>query len=633
MQKTHYRPDIEGLRAIAILAVVACHAKLPYMEGGFVGVDIFFVLSGYLITGLLVREIEQTGQINFLSFYARRFKRLLPGLVLMLVVSSLVAFVILSPDEQIMQARIARSSFAWLSNFQFIFASYGYFDAGRLIIFLHTWSLAVEEQFYLVWPALILLLVRSKANLLQGLTLVLVACLALSIYLSSNHPLWGFYSMPSRGWQFALGGIVCLLATAGLPSKYYSATARTLAGYSGLALILASILLIDEQMTYPGIAALLPSVGAALILFAQCSPVSSALSIKPMQTIGKVSYSWYLWHWPVLILGGVLYPASTGYQLFLVAASLLLAVIAYYTVEMPIRNSSPLPRIAILASVLTMTLGASLSSGWKTKAAEWQMQPDMLPYLAAMMDKPQIYQMNCDTWYYSADRGGCRFSKPEAARHVVLFGDSFAGQWFSAFAALYADEGWSFTVFTKSACPMVDEPIYYDMVDGIYTVCDEWRNSVVEYIGQLKPEIVFIGSSAAYELTEQQWVDGTQRILVPLSQSAKQVFVIRGTPIPEFHGTNCLARKEWQPEMLSRLSKCESAGSVEPDNQVLAALQEAIKPFPNARILDLNEMVCPGNICKARRGDYIVYRDIVHVTDKFVRLITPQIREKIAEAQ
>lgn len=635
--KPTFRADIEGLRALAILAVVACHAKLPYMQGGFVGVDIFFVLSGYLITAMLVREIATNGRVSFLSFYARRFRRLFPALVLMLLVSSVFAAIFLSPLEHGPHAYSGQAAFLWVSNFYFALSNFGYFEAGSAgNIFLHTWSLCVEEQFYLLWPALILAIVNSNKPLITSLVVVFSACLALSIYLSYTHPLWGFYSMPSRGWQFALGGIVCLLTTSKPPKTYHSTTICALAGYGGLTLILASILLIDEQMTYPGFASLAPSLGAALIIHARESSTSKALSVTPMLVIGRISYSWYLWHWPVLVLGGLIFHRQDlEFQLMLVLISFTLAVIAYITVENPIRSKKFKPIHVVMASICVMFLGVALTNAWIRLAPQWADAPGMFVYDAARADLPQIYDNSgdCDSWYESAEVVACSFGPEDADHTVVIFGDSVLAQWFSAFHLIYVEKGWNLKVLTKSACPMVDESIYYEPAKGIYAVCDEWRDSTIDYLKELKPDTVFMGSSATYDFSDEQWLSGTKRIVEPLSNAAGKVYIIRGTPRLTFDGPECLSSEDWRPDFLGGFSGCKSEVSVEPDGNVFAAIKEAIAPFDNARILDFNSFVCPDTVCKAHNGEQFVFRDNAHLTDKFVRSITPQIREKIAQAE
>lgn len=214
-----YRPDIEGLRAVAILLVVAAHAGIPWFQGGFVGVDVFFVLSGYLISGLLISEIRQSGRLDIVAFYVRRMRRLGPAMLLMLLVISLLAVILLPAPRQLVQTYAATSAALWVSNFYFAFADIDYFSASAVEnLFLHTWSLGVEEQFYLIWPMLLLALLgrrgggAGKRVTAQAAMLVIAAAsLVGCVLLSQAAPKLGFYMMPARIWQFALGALVWIV--------------------------------------------------------------------------------------------------------------------------------------------------------------------------------------------------------------------------------------------------------------------------------------------------------------------------------------------------------------------------------------------------------------------------------------
>ncbi|HEY3519458.1 MAG TPA: acyltransferase, partial [Rhodanobacteraceae bacterium] len=316
-----YRGDIEGLRAIAILLVVAAHAKVKWLAGGFVGVDVFYVLSGYLITGLLVQEIRTARTIRFANFYARRLRRLLPALLMMIAVTCVLGRLLLAPGEQPAQASSAAAASLWLSNFHFAFQRMDYFAPGsEANLFLHTWSLGVEEQFYLVWPLLLVLAMgawegakREPSVRRLGWVMLLTAVLsfALSLYWTYAQPQLAFYMMPSRAWQFALGALVFLGFGAPdfQPGTQIPRRQNMLwvAGWAGLCLIVAAGVLLDERVPYPGFWAILPSMGAALVLASGgCGAIGGVdrfLALKPMQAIGRISYAWYLWHWPALLLG------------------------------------------------------------------------------------------------------------------------------------------------------------------------------------------------------------------------------------------------------------------------------------------------------------------------------------------
>lgn len=644
----NWRPDIEGLRALAIIAVVADHAGVPFAQGGFIGVDVFFVLSGYLITGLLVRELGARGSIDFAAFYARRLQRLLPGLALMLVVASLAAAVLLAPYEQIPQTSSAMLAMLWLSNFFFGFADFGYFDAGsETNIYLHTWSLGVEEQFYLAWPLLLLWLHAggAKDRLRRGLEWVLIVGFLISVVLTAMAPLWGFYAMPSRSWQFAVGALVFLRTEGGNVLGTAVATRlpalRLRAGWVGAALVVASSLFMQQAMQYPGVWALLPSLGAALIIFAGTGPVAGfgldrLLTTAPMRFLGRISYSWYLWHWPVLVLGGLVNPdGGAVYTSTLVALSLLAATIAWFLLEQPVRSSGWLrarPAFMLTLAAVVMAVGAFLAPAWRSTANAWMASPEQAAYQALRSDLPQLYGLGCDEWFSSPRVRVCSFGEESAEKTAVLFGDSVGMQWFSAVAPLYADQGWRVLVLTKSACPIVDVPIFYPRIGAEYVVCEQWRNSAVAFLAEQKPDVVVMGSAADYKYSVDEWREGSARILGPLAAAAGKVYVIRGTPRLAFDGPGCLARQDWQPAFVAALSECASPAPVVPDASVFEALQAAAARFPNVKVVDFNALLCPEGLCVARSGDSIVFRDNQHIANRYVASLRRQVADLITAA-
>ncbi len=355
-QKLSFRRDLQGLRAIAILLVVLTHAHLGIVPGGFIGVDVFFVLSGYLITALLLHELQQTGRIAFMRFYARRLKRLLPALVFMLSVSFGIAVWLLSGVEA--RAQLLSSPFAvtWTSNLYFAFATIDYFnELASQDLFLHTWSLGVEEQFYLIWPVVLLMLFwagklwrganRHRLGLmLSGLGIVFIASLALSLYWTVNLPQEAFYLMPSRIWQFSTGAIVYLSLRGYSLDRHeltqgFNKTVTYFTLVTGLILIIGSAMVLNRGLAYPGLWALAPSLGAASIIVAghmisigQTGPLAHPVLVW----LGDRSYSLYLWHWPVFIFG-----FSLGLQdhviptLGMMALSLLAATLSFRYIELP----------------------------------------------------------------------------------------------------------------------------------------------------------------------------------------------------------------------------------------------------------------------------------------------------------
>lgn len=279
-----FRPDLQGLRAIAVLIVILNHAEFSFFSGGFIGVDVFFVLSGYLISGLLINEYRSNGNIQFLAFISRRLRRLLPALALMLSITVLISPFLISSQELDQQFRSAFFAASWTSNLFFAFSELDYFsELQTRDFFLHTWSLGVEEQFYIVWPLLLALMFRwiskgqckekSSNKLLWFFLFLFISSLSLCIFWSNNHPLWSFYLMPSRIWQFALGASVFfweekLITDISEANHRLSNSSFKGFGVLGLGLIIGSGLLLNEKMVYPNFWALIPSYGAALVIAA-----------------------------------------------------------------------------------------------------------------------------------------------------------------------------------------------------------------------------------------------------------------------------------------------------------------------------------------------------------------------------
>ena len=639
-----YRGDIEGLRAVAILLVIAAHAGVPWLAGGFVGVDVFFVLSGYLITGLLLQEIRETGGLRLWKFYARRLRRLLPALLFMVICTSLLAMTLLAPFEQLNLTPAARAASAWVSNIYFAFTDFDYFSqAADENLFLHTWSLGVEEQFYLVWPVFLMFLLgtwhwQGAAQNLRRLWFGMIAtvgfCLLLSIFLSYNRPSWGFYLMPSRAWQFALGALALLWSTGNgrhvsiISSLRVSrGTSRILAtgGWAGIALILVSALLLDPNTAYPGAWALLPSAGAVLVLLAGATvngaSVSRFLSLPPMQWIGRISYSWYLWHWPILVLGSMLFTNGEAADIrLLVALSLGLAVFSYWAVESPIRRNKKIcaqTGLTLATSLMLMSVAMVFGTAWQHTAVSWSQSPGQRLYHELRANLPVIYPMGCDEWYYSPQVRICAFCDKDAAQTAVLIGDSIMGQWFPALFEAYNRPGWRLLVLTKSSCPMVDASFFYKRIGKEYTVCSRWREDALEALASIKPDVVFIGGASSYDFSESQWISGTQRVLSKITPVAKKVFLIRATHQLPFDGPGCLARRDWQPAFLSIPGECSSVAGSRRETDVFAWLKEAAKDFDNVTVIDLNPAVCPDGRCYAEMNGEVVFRDSQHLSLHF----------------
>ena len=390
---TVLRADIQGLRAIAVLAVVAFHAALP-VPGGFVGVDIFFVISGFVITVMLEREWRETGKVSFGRFYLRRFKRLTPALAMMIAITVILSAVIVSPlGLQQTTAKTAVGGIFLMANLVIAKTVGGYFDAvAGTNPLLHTWSLSVEEQFHLVFPALLVLgwiIARSRRRwaphvIVAGLgasSLAVMLAPTAGLRLPGSESLWGFYSPLTRAWEFAAGALLALVLT----HRSLTGTTATLTGTVGLGLVAASLTLIGEDTTFPGVWTALPVAGTLLLLAGgsdPAAPLSRLLSRGAMVGIGDWSYSIYLWHWPLIVFAGFLWGRNTVALTAAAALALVPALVSYTRLEQPLRNLGP-PRLVVEPGTPTASRRDALS-----RRTRQRLRCPMAPRLGALGSLP-----------------------------------------------------------------------------------------------------------------------------------------------------------------------------------------------------------------------------------------------------
>jgi peptidoglycan/LPS O-acetylase OafA/YrhL len=363
-----FRPDIEGLRGVAIALVLLFHAGLP-VPGGFVGVDVFFVISGFLITDLLLREHRRTGHVSYARFYARRVRRLLPAAALVIAVTLLVAVAVVGPLDRPGVTLDGASAALSVANIRFALAEGDYFTAiSQPSPFLHFWSLAVEEQFYLVWPALLFLVARGgRIRVAVVLLVVLVASFAANLVLTDQAISWAFYSLPARAWQLAAGG---LLAVGAASLHEVRQRPLALAGWVGGIALAAFALLLPADVPYPGIRALAPTASAVVLIAAgrAAGGPGVLLSSRPLRFLGRISYSLYLWHWPILTLVPLAVGAdlALGWRVALASLAIVVAAASWRFVEEPFRRgrlAATAPRRVIPAGLSAMLALVIVATG------------------------------------------------------------------------------------------------------------------------------------------------------------------------------------------------------------------------------------------------------------------------------
>ena len=402
-EKDGFRPDIEGLRGIAVSLVVLFHAGLlshsaTQITGGFIGVDLFFVVSGFLITGLLILERERNGKISLSRFYARRVRRILPAAMVVLLVTLVAANSLINLVDRPSVMQDGASAALSIANIRFAMTT-DYFNPVSYSPFLHFWSLGVEEQFYFVWPALMAIVAWKAPRLGAGvaLTVVVVASFVASLMITESDASWAFYMLPTRAWQLAAGGLIAVGAGSldRLPQAVRASIGQILAfaGWGALAGLITAAFVIDSSTPYPGMAAIIPTVAGVLLIASgqERTGPGILLRLAPVRFLGKISYSLYLWHWPILILGGIwlvgpLDTMSTPQALVLAALAVPVSAVSWLLVEEPFRRGRiPLPRpsrvvgIGVAAMLVVALAGSGLYFGAQSALGAIGAGPDPSP--------------------------------------------------------------------------------------------------------------------------------------------------------------------------------------------------------------------------------------------------------------
>ena len=627
---TTFRADIEGLRGVAVLLVMLAHASIPGFSGGFIGVDIFFVISGYLITGLLVEERDRAGRVDFRRFYARRIKRLAGALLAMVALVS-VACILLLPDA--MQAGQATAAFwavLWSSNLHFAFLGVDYFDASsKANAFLHTWSLGVEEQFYLVWPLLILWACKGghrwRVTLVAGVTIL---SLAGCWWLAWQRADQAYYLMPTRLWQLSVGALV-----------WFMPVRMPWLRPVGILVIVLSVGAISDAVSYPWPWALLPALGAAAMVSAGPGGVAERfLSGTALRWLGRISYSLYLWHWPILVLGLFLVPdAGIATRIGMLGLAMMAGWASERWIERPLRMSGRQPNDVIRAGLLASAILAASLSLWRESLrtglvlASGREDP-LGAYLRDEITLPGVYARPGFDDYFQSDRLVPTLSyRPTGgvSRRVLLVGDSIGMQWEPAFKAGARERNWELVAVTKSACPMVDVPVVNSRIKRRYVECERWRERLLQYIEDYRPDMLVIGSAATYDFSLEQWRDGTRRVLERVAIPGREVIVMAPNPVLPFPAMSCMARSASIGSRGIEVDGCSVPLAKAQQAAIATTLGAAAAGLDDVRIVIMDDVICAESTCSAAYDGHVIYRDEHHLNARFVASIGPRMMARI----
>ncbi|WP_069167777.1 acyltransferase family protein [Nocardia altamirensis] len=690
--RTEFRPDIEGLRAVAVIAVVLFHAGVPGIGGGFAGVDVFFVISGFLITGMLWRELSRTGTIRLARFYGGRARRLLPVAGIVLIATAFASARYLPPLQAREVLGDGIASALYVGNYRLAMHGTDYLAAAAPSPFQHYWSLGVEEQFYLLWPALLIgaawlvrldlghdRRARRSAMRLRVLLAVLSAgSLGVAIIWTTTQPPWAFFALPARAWELGIGGLIALSAVA---LRRLAPTVGSGIGWLGLAMIVLAYVVFDNHTPYPGTAALLPVLGTALVIASGCAAPASGVGLvlawQPLRAIGRVSYSWYLWHWPVLLLAPHIVGHSFGLvdSLGALAVSGGLAMLTMQLVENPVRFAKVLRRSANLslacgglvtaaavcaAAVLLVVVHVPVGSGAAAEALSItntpppQAVPLADPYDAAVQhltaqvqaavaasaelravpsnltpsladapgDKASVFLNGCVRSWREAGQGECAAGDLGSATRVALVGDSHAAMWSPAFEQIAEQQHWRLETMSKVTCPLMALPITSPYLGREYTECVQWRGQVLARLQAEHPKLIVLSMSRRYggdfgfTTYDSAWVDSLAQLVTQLRATGTNVLVLGPVPDPLTTAPTCLS------DHVDNATACAPTRAAAVNDAGIAA-ETAATTTAGGQYANLTELFCTSARCPLITRNTLIFRDDNHVTVTYARALAP----------
>ncbi|CAB4680737.1 unannotated protein [freshwater metagenome] len=610
--------QIQGLRALAALLVTLFHAK--WVNGGFIGVDIFYVISGFLITGLLLREIERTGTINFKEFYARRFKRLLPTSFFVLLITAVASWLLI-PDT--MRSSLGRDIIAaslYVSNYLFAWwqADYQNLDATPSPV-IHYWSLAVEEQFYLIWPLLILFFfiaaTKFKKKILLTLLVATVTALSFvfSIYQTETSPIWAFYSLPTRAWELGLGALLVLLP----PIK-----TKKLVGLLGFIFIIVSAFIFGETTAFPGVNAVLPVLGTVMLISTINSwpPfLNDVANSRMFQWLGEISYPLYLWHWPLLVLPSTYFarPLAIYERILAIIATIILADLTHRFIEEPFRKHKTEPTLVFKRSgvitLVSVLIGTAIIFSSSDKIDVSGINGAVS--LAQIKARPLVYDDGCHANYAQTKSDECIYADTKSDKTMVLYGDSHAAQWFPALVEIASRSGYRLISLTKSACPSVDT-VRLDQGGFKMSRCKQWRINTIKRIQEINPDVLIMSSFQYFAQPprftdrEKWWNDGQRKLLTEVKNISPHLIYITDTPHPLRDIPACLANYS--------ISKCNTTQRSE---------DLSISGF---NVINPNSWLC-SRVCPAVKDGVVAYRDASHISVDIAIALIPRLTQALRE--
>jgi peptidoglycan/LPS O-acetylase OafA/YrhL len=666
-----FRPDVEGLRAIAILTVVLFHAGVPGLTGGYVGVDVFFVISGFVITGVLLRERQSTGGTSVLDFYARRVRRILPAASLVIVVVAVLSYLLLGYATGTSVADDGRWASVFLVNFHFTAIGTNYLSSQLPPSPLQNfWSLSVEEQFYVVFPTFIIVAaaVRRSVPLRTRLSVMLVGAIvvsyAWSIIQTGGNPTAAYFSPFTRAWELALGALIAV-GTSWL--RRVPSTAAAAMTWVGLGAIMVAAFAFDSSTPYPGSLVAIPVVGAGMVIAGGVGiprlGTERLIGLPPFRWLGKVSYSLYLWHWPILILAAEHVGKTTlslSSNLVLVGVALAISVGTYFVIENPIRQAR-LPSlvsvtlgvvlIAVTLALMTLAIHQDTSLNYpkfpivpadeQTILRQVAVAPDVKvlprvlqpPVAHAESDRGSSGYVGCipsgDVSTEPVNEPSCTIGDPGGSHEMVVYGDSHATMWLPAFDSIAKSAHMKLVILSKPGCPV--DMLKFSTPAGLglpagspFVACARWHQWALDWIAKSKPSVLVLTQNAVMPgFSPGQWETGLTRLLHDVHAPDRRTVVLGNIPILPQPGPSCLALHP------NDVQACSGplVTAFTPYNRA----ERASALANHVPYVDPTPWFC-SSVCTAVIGHYEVYSDGTHITAAYAQYLTKVLAESLHQS-
>ena len=659
--------EIQALRAVAVLLVLVYHFWPSALRGGFIGVDVFFVISGYLITAHLLREVDATGRVSPLEFWARRARRILPAALLVLLVCTLATVTVVSRLQWEPFLAEITSSALYVENWHLAGTAVDYLAADNAATPVqHFWSLSAEEQFYLAWP---LLLLAGAAAGRRTITAVLVAVTALSlawsVYDTATDPARAFFLTPARAWEFGAGGLLALAPSLAIGSS----RARIALSWTGLVAITVAALVYSSATSFPGVAAVVPVLGAAAVMWAEAP--TAPLTLRPVQFLGDISYSVYLWHWPLLVFTPIVlgHATTTSELIAILALTILLGAASKVVVEDPVRHGRFLTRrhaawtfgSAGVGTAVVLALAATGAGGERRTIREAQLATErtlsrrpacfgaasrdpvrrcenralrrvVAPTPIEARDSPNA---PCTRVERTGLLNVCAFGarKARATATIALIGDSHASHWRAALDVAAESRRWRALSIARTDCPLSEA--VPDIPEPRRSECVRWNAEVRGWLAR-HPEItaVFVSQSVARTVTVapghdafETRVRGYRDAWARLPRSIERIVVLRDTPRALSHGATleCVERAMREDQNAGEACALPRSQALWRDPAAAAAEREALR----VSTIDLTRFFCDDEHCFAVVGGALVHKDLSHMTAVFAATLGPYLNREL----